>query len=484
MCSPLTDSSVPPGPREFRGVWVATVDNIDWPSKRTLTSSEQRSELVAILEKAQQVGLNAVVFQIRPSCDSMYASKIEPWSEFLTGQQGRAPVPYWDPLSFAVAEAHKRGLELHAWFNPYRAKHPAMKGPVAGGHVSVSHPELAKSYGDYLWLDPGEPAVQKRSLDVMLDVVRRYDVDGIHIDDYFYPYKSYAKGADFPDEPSWQKYRSSGGSLGRSDWRRRNVDEFVRRLYTETKKLKRWVKVGISPFGIYRPGHPSDVKTSFDQYEQLYADARKWLREGWCDYYAPQLYWRMESEQPFRSLLNWWAQNNPKSRHLWPGLFTGRVSASNGDWPIEEIVGQVEAVRDSKGSGTGTIHFSMRSIAGNWKGLAEALRAGPYASAALVPASPWLSKKAPPPPEFGVASSGPGRYEVSVRRIAGEMRWLASYTKRSGNWRLETVLSSDTKGFRVSDGPTGPVEAIAVAVVDRYGVESGRTVASVSPVTR
>ena len=175
----------PPVRREFRGVWVATVDNIDWPTKRTLTTQQQKNELIGIMERCQSMKLNAVVFQVRPSADALYPSSLEPWSEYLTNKQGKAPNPAWDPLQFAVHEAHKRGLELHVWLNPYRANHPAQKGPLAASHLAKTHPSIVKKYGRYLWMDPGEPLVQKRTLDVVKDVVRRYDIDGVHIDDYF-----------------------------------------------------------------------------------------------------------------------------------------------------------------------------------------------------------------------------------------------------------------------------------------------------------
>lgn len=203
----------PPMAREFRAAWVATVDNIDWPSKRDLTVTEQQTELIRILDTAKAMNLNALILQVRPSADALYASRLEPWSEFLTGRQGRSPEPFYDPLEFAVTQAHLRGLELHCWFNPYRAYHPAQKGPIASRHVARTNPRIVKRYGSYLWMDPGEPEVQRRSLAVMLDVVRRYDIDGVHIDDYFYPYKE--KGPDgkymeFPDEPSFQRYKDGG----------------------------------------------------------------------------------------------------------------------------------------------------------------------------------------------------------------------------------------------------------------------------------
>lgn len=201
---------VPPAPlREFRAAWIATVANIDWPSQKTLSTSEQKAELLEILDRAVQLKLNAIIFQVRPACDAMYASRIEPWSEYLTGRMGQSPEPFYDPLAFAVEEAHRRGLELHAWFNPYRARLLSATSPVAPTHISHTHPQIVRRYGEYLWLDPGEKEVQDYSLSVIMDVVHRYDIDGVHFDDYFYPYKVKGEGGkdvDFPDDSSWQRF--------------------------------------------------------------------------------------------------------------------------------------------------------------------------------------------------------------------------------------------------------------------------------------
>jgi uncharacterized lipoprotein YddW (UPF0748 family) len=305
----------PPIPmREFRAAWVATVANIDWPSRKGLTTAEQKAELLAIVERAAQLKLNAIVFQVRPACDALYASEIEPWSEFLTGTMGKAPEPYYDPLAYVIDEAHKRGIELHAWFNPYRAGHPSAKSPVSARHVTRTHPELVRHYGKQLWLDPGEKEVQEYSLSVVMDVVRRYDVDGVHFDDYFYPYKEIDRSGnemEFPDEASWKRF-GAGGKLERDDWRRENVNAFVEKVYASIKATKPWVKFGISPFGIWKPENPPQIK-GFDAYSKLYADSRKWLMKGWVDYFAPQLYWSIASEeQSFPVLLKWWSQQNSK----------------------------------------------------------------------------------------------------------------------------------------------------------------------------
>ncbi|MGH7979919.1 MAG: glycoside hydrolase family 10 protein, partial [Limisphaerales bacterium] len=281
----------PAPPREFRGAWIATVGNKDWPSAPGLTVARQKAELISLLDTAARLKLNAVVFQVRPDCDAMYASAIEPWSEYLTGVQGRAPHPYYDPLAFAIEEAHQRGLELHAWFNPFRARGSVLS-PPAPNFIGRTHPGWVRKYGDGLWLDPGNPDVRHYVIGVIMDVVRRYDVDGIQFDDYFYPYPvSSDRGTQipFPDETTWRAFGERTG-LSRENWRRQNIDQFIESVYRNIKAAKPWVKFGVSPFGIWQPGYPPQVR-GFNPYAELYADSRLWLASGWVDYFSPQLYW-------------------------------------------------------------------------------------------------------------------------------------------------------------------------------------------------
>src|SRR5580765_2359386 len=379
------ESSIkPPAPmREFRAAWIATVVNIDWPSRKGLSTAEQKAELLAILDRAAHLKLNALIFQVRPACDALYASEIEPWSEFLTGTMGKAPEPLYDPLSFAVEEAHKRGLELHAWFNPYRAGHPSAKSPVSSNHITKTRPQLVRRYGKQVWLDPGEKEVQEYSLSVVMDVVRRYDIDGVHFDDYFYPYKELDRSGnevDFPDDTSWKRF-GAGGKSERDDWRRQNVDAFVHKVYDSIKATKPWVKFGISPFGIWRPENPPQIK-GFDAYGKLYADSRKWLMNGWVDYFAPQLYWSIDSrEQSFPVLLKWWTQQNSKHRLLVPGLDDTKTVNLNPEtnternrqrWQVLEIVNQIRLARKQTGV-DGHIHWNMKSLMRN-QALDEALQ--------------------------------------------------------------------------------------------------------------
>jgi len=286
----LTAQPLPQVEREFRAVWIATVDNVDFPTKKGLSAEQQKAELIGALDLAKKLRLNAVIFQVRPMTDAVYRSSLEPWSEFLTGEMGKPQD--LDPLEFLITEAHKRGILVHAWFNPYRAYHPAAK-TISANHVSITKPGIVRQYGRYMWLDPTSREGQKHSIDVIADVVRRYDVDGVHFDDYFYPYAENDSGGnkiDFPDEVNWQAYLKTGGKLGRDDWRRANVNSFIEAVGREIKRIKPEVVYGISPFGIWQPIPDRDV-TGFNAYVELYADARKWLQDGTVDYLSPQLYW-------------------------------------------------------------------------------------------------------------------------------------------------------------------------------------------------
>jgi uncharacterized lipoprotein YddW (UPF0748 family) len=365
-CSTFRPGREVPSDHDFRGVWVATVNNIDWPSRRDLSVEEQKRELIAILDRVAALRLNAVMLQVRPAADALYASPFEPWSEYLTGQMGRAPEPLYDPLAFAVAEAHARGLQLHAWFNPLRAHHPSGTSPIDAQHISRIHPELVRRYGRYLWLDPGEDAVRRWSEAVILDVVRRYDVDGVHIDDYFYPYPERdARGAEieFPDDGPWSRYLAAGGAMSRADWRRDNINQFVRELYTQIKATRPAVQFGISPFGIWRPGWPQQI-SGLDAYASIYADSKLWLQEGWVDYLAPQLYWPIgKPQQSFPVLLHWWTAQSTCGRPIWPGMSVSHLASRSRPkgWPAAEIAEQMRIARTTRGAG-GFILFSMRAL--------------------------------------------------------------------------------------------------------------------------
>lgn len=477
----------PSAVREFRAAWVATVANINWPSKPGIPVDKQKEEAIQLLDLLQKHNFNAVVFQVRPQCDALYHSELEPWSYYLTGEQGKAPDPYYDPLEFWIEEAHRRGIELHAWLNPYRAHHVS-GGPVTESSIVKRRPELALYLeAGYWWLDPSLQGTQDHSYAVVMDLVRRYDLDGIHFDDYFYPYTDYNNFKDFPDDASWEAYQKGGGKLGRSDWRRQSVDRFIERLYKGIKAEKPHVKFGLSPFGIWRPYYPLSV-TGFDQHEVLYADARKWLNEGWIDYYSPQLYWPVgQLQQSYPVLLGWWKDENIRNRHLWPGISIDRFQ---GDRAIDEITSQIMIARGMLPESPGVIHWSIGPLAMS-PSLAKAMLSGPYQKQALVPPSPWLSARTPAAPRVSLITdrdsvrvtwSHPhgtdmGRYVVYYRYGSGWNYMICSGDKNSAvipAFSVNTAMlrQIDPEGFTGFKELLTPLQSVAVTSVDRFGNES------------
>ncbi len=462
------EAPIPHPRREFRAAWVATVANIDWPSKPGLPEKTQKEEALAILDRLVELHLNAVVFQVRPQADAMYRSELEPWSYFLTGRQGKAPRSFYDPLEFWVEAAHARGLQLHAWFNPYRANHPDCRGELSPKSIVEAHPELVVKLGDkgYWWMDPALQAVQDHTVAVVLDVVKRYDVDGVHFDDYFYPYRSYNDGKDFPDDASWTAYQQGGGKLSRHDWRRDAVDRLIERLHREIHAAKPHVEFGISPFGIWRPGHPEGIE-GLDQYDVLFADARKWLAEGWVDYLSPQLYWPIARvAQSFPVLLGWWQQQNAKQRHLWPGTSIGRARNDAG---ATEILNQIMITRGMMPDDPGMCFFSMKSLQREDSALVDRLLKGPYAERALIPASPWLDAEAPSAPKIRVGKVK-GKPAVRIDVQGDDAFLFVVYQKRGDRWSSE-IVPGGTREHVLAEDAT----AVAVSAVDRSRNESERT---------
>ncbi|HEX8248554.1 MAG TPA: family 10 glycosylhydrolase, partial [Pyrinomonadaceae bacterium] len=428
--------TLPEPEREFRAVWMASVDNIDFPTKKNLSVEEQKKELLRNLELARELKLNAVVFQVRPMCDALYESKIEPWSEFLTGKMGKSQ-PF-DPLRFLITEAHRRGILVHAWFNPYRAYHPAAK-TVSENHISKRRPDLVRKYGRYLWLDPSDREVQDYSLSVVLDVVRRYDVDGVHFDDYFYPYaEKDAAGnkIEFPDDRNWQKHlrayerlkpRNAARypPLSRDDWRRANVDNFIEAVGREIKKIKPEILYGVSPFGIWQPVPEKGIE-GFNAYAELYADARKWLRDGTIDYLAPQLYWETARQgQSFPVLLDWWKRENVKNRHIWAGIAPYRIG-SNANFTAVEISNQIKTTRNSPAS-LGAIHFSFKSLRNDLGGIQKTLRETVYAKDALIPPTAWIKTKKPLAPKVKITRDSKFVRAAWTERGARKAFWFVVY---------------------------------------------------------
>ncbi len=462
-----SNNVAPELPREFRAAWVATVDNIDWPSRPGLPARAARAELDAIVARAVDLKLNALVFQVRPSADAMYQSTLEPWSEWLTGAQGRAPDEAWDPLEYLIAACHREGLQLHAWCNPFRAAHPAGKSAPAANHVLSKLPSACVKYGAYQWMDPGDQRAADWSLAVIRDLVTRYDLDGVHIDDYFYPYPE--KGKPFPDTRSFTAYQKGGGKLSRDDWRRFNIDTFVRRMYETVHQQKPWVQVGISPFGIARPKVPAGIEAGIDQYADLYADVQKWLREGWLDYLAPQLYWPIDQKpQSFAVLLPWWHSVNPKQRHVWPGINPGRMLAGKAPSRPDELRDELQLLRAQKAS-QGHIHYSFRALRTDAANVAGALKNSLYPTFAVAPASPWLkdrSASAPAAPEARVEGTA-GR-QVARWTPDPNARFVAVQVRKAKDWTVHRVLGAEVGSCTLP----ADVTAVSLVAISRTGALS------------
>lgn len=309
--------------REFRGAWLHIVGN---QRIKTMTTDEVQKWITSTLDSLEAIKCNAVLFQVRPQADAFFPSYLEPWTRFLTGVQGQAPQPYWDPLQFAIEECHKRGMELHAWLNPYRVTSND-KEELCKDHLYYKHPEWFVKYGKQLYFDPGIPACREHTVNVIRDIVLRYDVDAVHFDDYFYPYP--VDGMDFPDDASFKQYPNGFKADQRADWRRNNVTQLIKDINKAVKEIKPWIRFGISPFGIHRnkPEDPNGSATNgLSTYHALYADIPLWCKEGYIDYNIPQLYWEIgHPRADYETLIKWWNEGN-FGGHLYIGQSLGTFS--------------------------------------------------------------------------------------------------------------------------------------------------------------
>ncbi|SJZ39065.1 Uncharacterized lipoprotein YddW, UPF0748 family [Marinactinospora thermotolerans DSM 45154] len=437
--------------RQLRGAWIATVRNIDWPSTTGLSAKEQQDELRAQLDRARDLGLNAVFFHVRPTADALYASEKEPWARYLTGRQGGDPG--YDPLEFATAEAHARGLELHAWFNPYRVgwKAPDLKGLVAD-HPARENPDWLIEYADQGWFDPGNPEVQQWVSDVVLDVVERYDVDGVHFDDYFYPYP--VDGQRFDDDESWRKY--GGGFDDRGDWRRDNVNTLIADIHGRIQQTKPWVRFGVSPFGIWRNRATDPTGSDTDglqSYDAQHADTRAWIQAGTVDYVIPQLYWYRGFEiADYERLVPWWAGEVAGTE---VDLYIGQAAYKVGDqgWKGEEALSRQLDFNTGHPEVGGDVYFSMKDLSGRARGAIEHVAATHYAHPALPPVAGGDSHTAPAPVT-----------DLAARRSGGEVR-------------LSWTAPEDARAFAVYRVPGEGTDLCALAdathLVDVIGVQEG-----------
>lgn len=428
---------------EFRAAWVATVNNMDWPSEPGLSAAAQQREARQLLDMAVMMKLNAIIFQVRPHCDAFYNSPYEPWSYYLQGKQGLSPG--YDPLQYWIQEAHKRGLELHAWFNPYRMRHPRMKGAYSSKSIAVRQPGWGHALKNgYAWLDPGKKEVQDYSIKVIMDVVKRYDIDGVHLDDYFYPYPDYMHNKTFPDAQTYGLYRRNGGTLALADWRRNNIDSFVLRLSRSVRASGKHIRFGISPFGIWKPNHPVGIK-GMNPYEQLFADSRKWMQEGWIDYLAPQLYWSTESkDQNFTRLLDWWRSQNTKKIGLYPGLATYKATKFRDG--ANQLLRQLQVIQQ-RPDVAGYIHFNLMPV------LRNRLISGPLVRG--------VQTGALTPP---LRADGYKGYAENIRFEKGVLSW----STRSTQVRRWLIFAGDTPV--VFNSATMKVDLSSFPAVDRISI--------------
>jgi uncharacterized lipoprotein YddW (UPF0748 family) len=377
--------------RELRGAWIATVVNIDWPLNKDTSVAVQKQNLINQLDSLANAGLNAIFFQVRTECDAFYKSKYEPWSHWLTGKQGKTPEPFYDPLQFAIDETHKRGMELHAWFNPYRAVRDTALYGLDENHVAITHPEWIIKSQKFKMLDPGLPEVRKHILNVMDDVLVNYNIDGIHFDDYFYPY-----GPKISNEDSLTYLNHSRGIENIDDWRRDNINLLMKEIYEIIKSKKPFVKFGISPFGIVRNEYAGT--NGFNSFDIIYCDPLNWIENKIVDYITPQVYWEIGHDKAdYAKLVPWW-NNIETDRHLYIGQYSSKMSAPNYKGKPSEIGDQVRLNR-SYPDVLGSVYFSGKSITRNWSGLADSMKNDWYNTIALPPVMEWIDSTPPREPE-------------------------------------------------------------------------------------
>ncbi len=433
--------------REFRAAWVASVFNLDWPSRAGLSARQQQSELLQILNTASKLKLNAIILQVRPNGDALYASRYEPWSAWLSGADVN---PGYDPLAFAIREAHRRGIEIHAWINPFRS---TIQGKSIGRkHIARRKPQLHKRAGTTTILNPGNSEAQAHVLDVALDIVKRYDIDGLHIDDYFYPYPPHHNIND-----------------GKSPAQRRAaINRFVSQLYRKVKSQKPWVRVGISPFGIWHTGYPAGVEAGVSAYEHLACDACTWLRKGWVDYLAPQLYWRIAGPQSFTSLMRWWSAINP-ARPIWPGIASVRInSKTDPGRPASEIGRQIDYSRSLAKSSAGQLFWSWSSLAENRGGVQREMAAR-YRSLALPPSMPWSGNTRPNRPSIAAQLQKTGLLIRWSPQDKSARKWIIQ-GRRAGRWTTLCVLPHNTRHITLPASYTRNYDRFALRGISGSGV--------------
>jgi len=387
-------------PREFRAVWIATVENIDWPSENNLSTAAQQQEILAYLDFFKALNFNAVIFQVRPAADAFYHSTFEPWSEWLTGTQGKAPSPYYDPLAFIIDETHKRGMEFHAWMNPYRAIVNHDKKVISP--LQEKHPTWFLTYGNTMYFNPGIPEVREYTAKIVGDLVQHYNIDAVHFDDYFYPYK--IADTPFPDAEAFEEFGAAFYPNRLEDWRRANVDKIIYELRTKIKAVKPWVQFGISPFGVWRNKSKdvrgSDTKAGQTNYDDLYADIIAWLKNGWLDYVLPQDYWHIGFDlADYATVARWWNENNHGTNLYIGHAMYRQARATEEPWQAQhptEIEKQLD-LNKRLANVKGSAYFSAKSFRDNPFKINDILLQKYYTHPVLPPSPPSKTALIPEP---------------------------------------------------------------------------------------
>jgi uncharacterized lipoprotein YddW (UPF0748 family) len=456
---------------EFRGVWIATVDNIDWPQNGQWDSEKQKADFIRILDMHQRNGMNAIIMQVRPAADAFYPSPYEPWSQWLTGEQGKPPSPYYDPMQFMIEETHKRGMEFHAWLNPYRAVFNINTSSIAPNHITRMHPEWFLTYGDKKYFDPANKEAQKFVVNVVQDIVKRYDVDAIHMDDYFYPYR--IPGKEFPDEAS---YRNSGSKLNKDDWRRSNTDSIILAISKVIKREKKLCRFGISPFSVWRnkkdDPEGSDSKAGQTNYDDLYADILLWLKKGWIDYVTPQLYLEIGHDKiAYEKLLDWWSRHS-YGRHIYIGHGIYRAGGKEKGWnDPNQIPDQIKLLRRYPNV-EGSIYFSSKTFERNPYGWNDSLQNEYYKYPALLPPMRWIDNEKPWPPIVERTITNDSVIQLTVRpdprnlveikyyvvyqyaadshseTFGNSPKYLSKFVTAPSGFQLKEILSSQHFSYR------------------------------------
>ncbi|GIF51255.1 uncharacterized lipoprotein YddW (UPF0748 family) [Asanoa ferruginea] len=461
--------------RELRGMWLTTVSNIDWPSKPGLPEATVKAEYLGWLDLAQKMNHNAVFVHVRPSGDAFWPSAYAPWSEWLTGVRGKDPG--WDPMAWMISETHARNLEFHAWFNPYRGSQPEASGgagadfaKLAPDHPLRRHPDWAVAFPEgeknsRFYFDPGVPEARRFVEDTILEAVNRYDIDGVHFDDFFYPYP---EGHEFNDDSSYARY---GGGKHRADWRRANVDTFIQEISGRIREVKPWVRFGLSPFGIWRnkATDPAGSDThGLESYDAIYADTRKWVKEKWLDYIVPQLYWNIGFDKAdYAKLLPWWAETvKGTGTQLYIGQADYRIG-EDGPWSKPAELDRQLALNERYGV-AGSIHFSAKQVKADRLGAVSRYRDAHYAQPALVPTATRLVDARPPAPAPTGARRDGDRTVLTWRPaegVTGYAVYRADPETRKANL-VATVRATDLPSW------IGPIGSYCVTALDRNNNES------------